>query len=735
MPQYRYRRSAWNKLFLAGTSALVAFDLTQAALAQDAAGSNTATNNTAAATEETSSTATAVLPPLIVQDELTYSGAIDGYLAPGSDTGLKAGVPINEVPQSISVVTSTELEERKPQKVDDAIKYVAGVTSGNWGNDPRFDQFSMRGFDLGTGSLYRDGLPQKSLGMNGFQTDPYMLDRVDVLRGPAGVLYGSNDAGGMVNMVTKRPTFDHLGEIQTSYGSYGTKELGLDVSDALNSQGTLAGRITGLARDGSTALHGSDNDRSLLAGGLTWAPDDDTSITLLSHVQSDSLPQFISVPVAGEDYDTSLGELPDDFYRRQSDFNRFTTQQRSAGWDATHNFSDAVTFNQKFRYGYQKTHTAQLDLNYADVDGVHYYSYDRRAESETYGIDNNVEFKQSVPGGKNSLVTGFDMQHSWTNETAYDGTDDYVVSYTNPSFDFPVDDLALSDRTRETYSESGLYLQDHLKLNNGVMITGGLRHSWLKSATESLVNDTYDDQSDQATTGLVGVSYDLGNGYVPYVSYTEGFTQNVGTTIDGQTLDPSKSRQWEAGVRYTPEVLPLSVSAAVFELRKTNVKDYDLDDPTYSTFTQAGEIRSRGLELELRGELTRHLQGVANYAYLDSEITKNADESLVGNSSAFAPRNQVSFWLDYDAKDMLEGLSFGAGARYISSTFDSQENARRTPGYTLADLAAHYEIATYTLSLNVSNLFDREYYGTCIESYGCIMGEGRTAKLTLSKKF
>ena len=135
------------------------------------------------------------LPSILLRYELDYSGRVDGYLAPATETGVKSGVPLSEVPQSISVVTSTELEARQPDEVEDAIAYVPGITASTWGTDDRFDQFSIRGFDMGTNALYRDGLPQKALSFSAFSTDPYMIDRVDVLRGPAGVLYGSNDAG------------------------------------------------------------------------------------------------------------------------------------------------------------------------------------------------------------------------------------------------------------------------------------------------------------------------------------------------------------------------------------------------------------------------------------------------------------------------------------------------------------------------------------------------------------
>lgn len=674
------------------------------------------------------------LGTIIVQNKLAYSGAVEGYLAPATQTGVKAGAPLSEVPQSISVVTTTELESRQPRQIEDAIKYTAGINASTWGTDDRYDQFAIRGFDLGTGSIYRDGLPQKSVSFTGFTTDPYMIERIDVMRGPAGVLYGSNDAGGMINLVTKRPTFDRLAEGRLSYDSNGTGIAAFDWSDTLDADGTLAGRLTGLVRDGETEIDNSTNDRAFLAGGLTWSPTDQTALTVLAHVQRDSLTPLIMFPIAGEDYDTAWGRLPDDWRYRQSDFNRYKTNQQSFGWEFTHEFSDEVTFNQRLRYAHQTTDYTQFDFSYADEAGVYYYPFRMDEEARTLGIDNFLEWKRALAGAENSLIVGFEYQRRRYTEKQYMG--DYTLIGYGPdaSLDVPVGDLALTGQRRTTYTEQGLYLQDHLKFDSGTALTFGLRRAWLESRAEDLLEDSENTQKNSATTGMIGLTHEFENGLTPYVSYTKGFIQNLGKTLDGDILDPSESEQWEAGVRHQPNEA-LLLSAAVFDLRKTNVSDYDLNDPTWSSFTQAGEIRSRGIELEARGRLSDAVQGTVSYTYLDTKITKSADGSKIGNENAMAPNHQVSFWLDYDAKAWLAGLTVGAGVRYVSDSFATQDNLRQTPGYTLADLSLRYEVDRNSVDLGVTNLFDRDYYGVCYDGYGCASGEGRIVTLTLGRKF
>jgi iron complex outermembrane receptor protein len=674
------------------------------------------------------------LAPIIVMEKLAYSGAIDGYLAPATETGVKSGVPLAEVPQSISVVTSTELALRKPRQVEDAIRYVPGINASTWGTDDRFDQFSVRGFDMGTGAIYRDGLPQKAINFSAFSTDPYMIERVDVLRGPAGVLYGSNDAGGMVNLVTKRPVFDRVAEAKLGFGSLGTAEIGLDWGNVLNAEGTLAGRLTGVLRRGSTEVDGSDDDRYFLSGGLTYAPTDVTSFTVLAHVQSDAKTPLIMTPVVGEDIDPTWGSLPEDFPYRQSDYNQFETDQQSLGWELTHRFDNGLTLNHRLRYAHQATKYAQFDYSYADAAGMYYYAFRNNEDVKTLGMDTNLEWKASFGAVENSLIAGFDYQRSQNKVTLHmDGTTT-LIPYSNPDLDIAVTEPALNSITRSTYVEKGLYLQDHLKFQGGTTLTAGLRHSWFETRADDVLGGTSDAQDNQATTGMIGLTHEFANGLTPYVSYTEGFIQNVGQTITGETLDPSKSKQVELGLRYAASD-DLLFSAALFDLRKTNVKDYDLSDPTFSSFVTVGEVRSRGVELEARGRLAERLQGVLGYSYLDTKITKSADPSKLGNHNAMAPQHQLSLWLDYDASTLLQGLTIGGGVRYASATFATQDNGRQTPGGTIADLSVRYDADSYAVDLGVSNLFDRDYYGVCYDGYGCAKGEGRVATLTISTKF
>ena len=679
----------------------------------------------------------------VVLDEVVIKaqspiGTGDGYVASQTATGFKAGIPLTELPQSVSVVTEKELQDRKPQQVQDALVYVPGVTSGIWGVDDRFDQFLIRGFDLGTYGIYRDGLSSKAQNFTGFKIEPYMIQRIDVLRGPSSVVYGSNDAAGMINVTSKRPTFEKFAEGQLTYGSHDTASVGVDMGGALDSAKTLAWRVTALKRDGANATHGSENDRDLVALGLTWEPTDRTSVTFLGHYQKDRLTPNAFEPVAGEDYPARFGDLPYGFARSQHDFNRFATEQYSFGWQARHDLTDQITLRQNYRHARQKTDYRHLYFN-----GMHDPDWNPTEDSMNYAafavdevarhdaIDSQLEYRSYVAKGENTLLIGFDYTRQVVEGTAaYDAS--YQIDIRDPSFDFDVPYPPVYSNSRNKVVEKGLYIQDHLKLQNGLSVTAGLRRSWLENESRNNLDGSVARQKDSATTGLIGLTYDLGSGFIPYASYTQSFTANIGQTASGGQFSPTKGRQFEAGLRYAPTDRNLILSAAVFEITKTNLLTSDPENPNYSI--QTGEVRHRGLELEARGNLTEQVSIIAGYTYLDPKITRsnNGDQ---GNVTPLAPRHQASIWADYDFTGAAEGLSLGGGLRYVGKTWGDAGNTRRVDDYLLADLSVRYEWDAYQASLNVTNLFDKDFFATCDASVGCIRGAGREATLTLSRKF
>lgn len=661
--------------------------------------------------------------------ESPISGGI-GYSAAQTTTGLKAGVPLKEVPQSVSVVTQQELVDRSPVQVEEALNYLAGVTSSVWGVDDRFDQFLIRGFDLGPSGIFRDGLPNKVLNFSGFKIEPFMIERIDVLRGPASVLYGEIDAAGMINIISKRPVFERFTDAMASYGSYDTGQIGLDIGDS-NAAGTLAWRFTGLTREGGNEVDGSQDDRDLLALGLTWAPSDATSITFLANWQQDNLTPNSFLPVAGEDYDAALGPLPDSFVFSQSDYNKLETEQYSFGYQAEHRASDALTLRQNARYSHQSTDYNQLYFaGLIDGDTMDFAAFAVPEEASILAVDTQAIYTSQFESIENILLVGLDLSLQEVDGTSA-WESGYLIDITAPSYDFPVVDPAVYQDQKSTIDQVGLYFQDHMRFASGLTLTGGLRQSWVDNTVDDHLTGTSTTHNDSPLTGMIGATYDLGNGVVPYASYTQSFTTNIGTTFLGDQFEPTRGAQYELGVRYSPTTQML-LTAAVYDLTKTNVLTADPDNEGYNV--QTGEVRHRGIELEARGNLTEQVSVLAAYTYIDSEILQSNDGDQ-GNENYLVPNQQASLWGQYDFTGPLDGLGLGAGVRYVGDSWGDTANTRSVDDYVIADLAVRYSWMGFVARLGVTNLLDEDYYATCDAYFGCILGEGRETTLTLSKAF
>ncbi|MFB9978742.1 TonB-dependent siderophore receptor [Mesorhizobium kowhaii] len=681
--------------------------------------------------------ATTELSPINVEGQTgSPVGPDDGYIAKNTTTGSKTDTPLKEIPQSVSVITRKQLDDRQPGQLEDSLSYLAGVTTSPWGIDDRFDQCLIRGFDLCTSAIYRDGLPQKVIDFSGFKIEPYGLERIEVLKGPSSVLYGENEAGGMVNAITKRPTDKPIYDGFLSYGSFNTVEAGLDVGGPIDDAGIWSYRLTGLVRNGEIETDYSRNDRIFVAPALKWQPDAQTSLTILANYQWDRLTPIQFLPA-------EYGNLPRNFFTGSPDFDRFDANHGSIGYQFSHEFDDHWTVRQNLRYSQQETDYRQLYygewLGGPDMINDHTMSRTLFTVDETatlFNVDNQAEYKASFGAVENKLLFGLDY-----NRQSVDGQNGYgegpPLDTLNPDYSIPVTPpgLIIADRV-QTIGQIGLYAQNQSKIADHWVLTLGGRQAWIDNTNQDRIGTGSYDQKDHAFTGNVGIGYLFDNGLTPYASYAESFTTNIGQTLSNVPFRPSKGKQYEVGVKYEPTFFPGYLTASLFDLRKTNVLTTDPSNPLGQV--QTGEVRHRGLEIEANADLAFGLSTTAAYTYLDAEIAKGDD---AGNRPARVPEHQASLWANYEVgSGVLEGLSFGAGVRYIGASFGDNTNTVNVPGHTLVDAALRYKKNGWQAALNVSNLFDKTYYSTCYESgsksdLSCIYGEGRVIKGSLSMKF
>jgi iron complex outermembrane recepter protein len=676
------------------------------------------------------------LDPIVVESESGYDAALsggEGHVATSTTTGAKAGADLLAIPQSITVITEDEIGDRSPQQVEEVLAYTAGVTASPWGIDNRFDQFTIRGFDIGPYGIYRDGLQQKAVSFSGFTIDPFMIQRIDVLRGPASVLYGENDAAGMINVITKRPQFETGGEVFASLGSQSTVSAGVDYGGPLNEAGTLAYRLVALGRDGETEIEDGPDNRLLFAPALTWAPGAATAVTFLGHLQRDSLTPNAFLPVAGEDYDAALGDLPESFVESQSDFNRFDTDQASFGYQASHEFGSALTLRQNFRYAAEDTDYRHFYYGgMADADTMSYTAFTVDEDATSLGLDTQLQYDSGFSSGENTLLVGLDLgRQTVDGENGFDPS--YLIDISDPSYDFDVTDPAIYQDRKQRLDQAGLYLQNMTHFDSGLNVNLGLRQSWSSNNFHDRLAGTDTTEDYDALTKMIGVTYELANGIAPYASYGESFTGNSGTDAEGNLLEPTRGEQYEVGVKFRPTGFDGFFTAALFDITKKDMLTPDLANPAFSI--QTGEVRHRGAELEARADLVNGLSFVASYTWLDAEITSsNAGDE--GNVPSLVPEHQGALWADYSfSQGRLDGLNLGAGVRYVGETWGDNANTREVDDYVVADLAARYDFGAYQANLTVTNAFDNDYFSTCDATVGCIRSEGRQFTATLTRSF
>ncbi|WP_250475261.1 TonB-dependent siderophore receptor [Caballeronia sp. GAFFF1] len=655
-------------------------------------------------------------------------GPTNGYVAKSSSTALKSGTPIIETPQSVSVVTRDQMDQQNAQTLNAAVRYVSGVTPETRGAiATRYDLLKVRGFDADT---YWNGL--KLIG-NGWyaipQLDPYLMDRVEVLKGPVSVLYGQAAAGGLLNMESKLPTVEPLHEVGVEVGNYGHVQGKFDLSGPIAGDDRYLFRVTGIGRkeDGQVAM--TKNERIAIAPSFTWRPDNKTSLTLFGLYQHDPRSSsYGSVPPQGTVLYNPNGKLPSNFYDGDPSFESFNRVQESVGYKFDRRLTNAWTFRANGRYmhlaqDYKSVYASALEADLRTLDRGTAYSQDNL---NTVALDNQLEGNFSTGPIDHTLLVGFDYQHYATNFVSGFGT--------APSIDMfaPVynQTIAVPELSKQVLSgtQYGVYAQDQARFGNAILTLGG-REDWINSKTRNETFGTSSSQSDRAFTGRAGLTYVFNNGIAPYVSYTESFTPQVGTDINGRAFDPERGHQYEVGVKYQPKGYDALFTAALFDLTRENLLTVDATNPNFQS--QTGEARSRGVELEAKVSLTDSLNVTGSYTYLNTVYTKD-NGGLQGKHLPAVPQNQASLWAYYTInRGPLAGLSLGAGGRYTGTTYSTQ-NDFKVQSFFLVDATLRYDLGRAAAQLkgaelyvNAQNLFDKEYVASCYYGSWCAFGYGR----------
>ncbi|UEM25150.1 TonB-dependent siderophore receptor (plasmid) [Skermanella mucosa] len=668
------------------------------------------------------------LPALTVTGQgETALTPVTGYVANRQATGTKTDTPLIETPQSISVIPADQIRDQNAQTLNQIVRYTAGVTPETRGAvSTRYDQLTIRGFDADT---YWNGLKLQSLYYAAPQIDPFLLERVEVLKGPTSVLYGQSPAGGLINQVSKRPTATPQGEVGFEFGTGNHLRGTADFSGPIDAEGKFLYRLSavGLSEDGQ--FRTTENERVALAPSFTWRPDADTGLTLFGFYQRDPKSNsYGGVPPQGTVLPNPFGRIPVDFYDGEPDFEKFDRTQTSVAYDFDKRFDD--TWSLRLNGRWLRTE-ADYDSVYANGLQPDFRTLNRgvatsREEMDSYTFDNQIQGRLATGRVQHTVLAGFDYQRLDGNYTPGFGVAPSIDVFA-PVYGQPIvrPDTSRTDLKSNQY---GIYLQDQIRFGGFVLTLAG-RHDWVETERTTAAGEA--SQSDQALTGRAGLTYVFENGIAPYVSYAESFNPQSGTDFAGNLFDPEEGTQYEVGVKYQPPGTDSLFTAAAFEITRSNLLTSDPERPGFSV--QSGEARSRGIELEAKMAVTDQLDVIGAYTFLDTEYTEDND-GREGFRLAAVPRHQASGWALYRMPEgsALEGLSLGGGVRYTGSTVNAA-NTFKVPSFTLVDAAVTYDLGSLSpklegaeVSLNAKNLFNKEYVASCYFGEWCAYGYERT---------
>lgn len=682
--------------------------------------------------EGTAADGSSLLQPIVIA-----SGAQDNstVAAKNSSAGTKIDTPLIETARSVSVVTRKEIEQRAAQNVVEAVRYSAGIVTDRSGFDPRFDTVEIRGYDATSTGDYKDNLRQPYLNYGMFRTDPYALERVEIVKGPVSVLYGAGTPAGIINKASKFANGERIREVDTLYGTENRRQVAFDVGDTIGEDGDLSYRLVGLARKGETNLHIAD-DRYFLQPSLTWTPTDQTSLTAYSLIQNSDIGGAVGVVIepSGKIHDLRASD-PD------YDYNKI--KQRQVGYEFEHEFNDLVTFRQNLRYSdldlRSRYLTTSTDPAYWTGTVARRTPWAVRDSMEVFQVDNQLEWTFDTGPASHTLLTGIDYMRVKGSIGYGLGTADPVFDFdiTNPTYgiDGPTApyNYLLLDRTLQ---QTGIYATDHIAIDNWHFTVGG-RYAWAKQGAEGTqLGAPYSENVDKgAFTMQASALYAFDNGISPYVSYATSFDPVTNLPVPGTTLDAAKAQQYEIGVKYQPPGTDILLSAIAYHLVEKNKPV--IADPMLGTYRSLGELTNKGIELEARANLGNGWDVIAAYTYAHSRITAGSD---VGNAPAVKPDHVVSLWGNYTFGEgtALAGLSAGAGIRYASEAYTSTKNTSKNEATFFIDTAVNYDFGAIdkkydglTAAFNVRNLADERDI-VCNEGY-CSLAQGRN--ITASLKY
>ncbi|HAT3901570.1 TPA: TonB-dependent siderophore receptor [Citrobacter koseri] len=667
---------------------------------------------------------------------------VKGMVATKTLSATKTSAELVKTPQSVSVVTRDQMDALDATSVSQALRYTAGAFTEYRGSSNRNDEVFVRGFSYVPKFL--DGLSFGATASSQTGTvDPWLLERVELVRGPASVLFGQVNPGGLISMTSKRPTSEPIHKVQFSTGNRDLAEGAFDFGGPLSDDGRVLYRLNGIARTQHNQVEDYKDSRVAIAPAITWYPNDQTRFTLLTSYQKDPdagyrnfLPAYGTVTSANGKY------IPLDFNVSDPDYDQSWREQTMVGYEFEHQFNDMMTFRQNARYASIKQKYRYLVYFNSKPEST---LLSRRAQHEErttneFGIDNQLEAQFATAQMNHTLLGGLDYKSSNDKQLLMRGSgSQYDMDWTHPVYGVNVDESTFSPASHEQQNldQMGLYLQDQMSWNNWELLLSG-RYDWTEVRTTDYIDSEKTQQNDNKFTWRTGLLYAFDFGLSPYISYSTSYEPNLQTNRapGSAPFKPTTGKQTEVGVKYQPVDNTL-MSLALYDLKQSNVSTYN---STLGWFENAGEVRSKGVEAEIHSSLWDSVNLIGSYTYTDAETVNTTVAGTEGKTPARIPAHMASAFASYTFPGgPLKSLTTGVGVRYIGTSYGDAKNTFKVPAVDLYDAMVSYELGELNSSLkgaavqfNVNNIADTKYVASCASDTACFYGVGRTVTATVS---
>jgi iron complex outermembrane recepter protein len=661
-------------------------------------------------------------------------GPIQGYVANRSSSGTKTNTPINETPASISVVGAEQIRDQKPAKLDEVLRYTPGVFAGTFGSDTRNDWLLIRGFKADESNIFLDGMQLFATAFATWKIQPFNMERVEVLRGPASVLYGGSSTGGIVNGVSKMPTAEPIRYIEAGVNNYGNSYVGFDVGGPIATapeNGKLAYRMVGQIKGGDTQVAYTPDDNYFIAPSLTWRPDADTSLTVLASASYNQSRVQGFLPYTGTVVNAPYGRIGTGFFASEPSADTFKREQEMIGYLFERNLSDSVTFRQNARFAHTDvTLTTLQGLGTNSTGDLTRLYFTTRGIADQANLDNQLEYRFATGALQHTTLFGLDMRYYSINDYQASEFSARVpsINVVNPVYTPGYRLADPSNNYRDgtlTQKQLGIYAQDQIKLDRFTLVLSG-RNDFIHTQDVSRLNGgATATREDSKFTGRAGLIYNFDNGLAPYVSYSTSYNPLTGVVFSTGALRlPETGQQTEIGAKFQPNGFNGHFGVALFDLKRQNTPSTDY--PNSNLPAQLGEVTSRGLELEAVANLAPGFKVMGSFTTYNLFISNDLNPLLINKVPTAAPRQLASAWADYTFQDgLLRGFGFGGGVRYVGMSYADPANLQAVPSRVLGDLALHYEWENWRVALNVQNVADQIYVSACSDPNSCFYGDRR----------